>query len=78
MSISSTSFRTDPETLSSLDAIAKELGRSRNWVLNRAVQDFIQYQAWFKRQVQLGIDAADNHDFATAEEVDRLFGKFGA
>ncbi len=75
---SSTTFRTDPETLSCLDAIAKELGRSRNWVLNKAVQDFIDHREWFKRQVQQGINAADEGDVAPAEEVARLFGKFGA
>ncbi len=72
-----TSFRTDPETLSSLDGIAMEMGRSRNWVLNKAVQDFIEYQTWFKQQVQKGIEAADNGEFATDEEMADLFGTFG-
>ncbi|WP_031478912.1 CopG family ribbon-helix-helix protein [Maridesulfovibrio frigidus] len=74
----STSFRTSPETLSSLDIIAKDLGRSRNWVLNKAVQDFLEHQAWFKQQVQEGIKAADNGEFATEEEMTKLFSKFGA
>ena len=42
MPTTSTSFRTDPETLSSLDAVAKGMGRSRNWVLNQAVRDFLE------------------------------------
>ncbi len=78
MSVSSTSFRTDLETLSALDGIAREMGRSRNWVLNKAVQDFIEYQTWFKQQVQKGIEAADNGEFATDEEMAELFGRFGA
>ncbi len=78
MSISSTSFRAEPELLSALDSIAREMGRSRNWVLNKAVQDFIDHQTWFKRQVQEGIEAADSGDFATDEDMAKLFGKFGA
>ena len=78
MSPSSTSFRTDPETLAILDDIAKGMGRSRNWVLNKAVRDFIEYQTWFKRQVQEGIVAADKGEFALDEEMAELFGRFGA
>jgi predicted transcriptional regulator len=74
---SSTSFRTDPETLSSLDEIAKDMGRSRNWVLNKAIKDFIEYQQWFKKQVQEGLAAADNGEFASDEEINDLFNRFG-
>ena len=74
---SSTSFRTDPETLSSLDEIAKDMGRSRNWVLNKAIKDFIEYQQWFKKQVQEGLVAADNGEFASDEEINDLFNRFG-
>ena len=74
---SSTSFRTDPETLSSLDEIAKDMGRSRNWVLNKAIKDFIEYQKWFKEQVQEGLEAADKGEFATDQEINDLFNRFG-
>lgn len=78
MSVSSTSFRTDPETLAALDTIAKDMGRSRNWVLNKAVRDFLEYQAWFRRQVQEGIEAADKGEFATDQDMAELFGRYGA
>lgn len=78
MSVQSTSFRTDPETLSTLDQIAKDMGRSRNWVMNKAIQDFIEYQSWFKRQVEEGIRAADNDEFASDEEMEAVFRRFGA
>ena len=75
---SSTSFRTDPDTLSSLDEIAKNMGRSRNWVLNKAIKDFIEYQQWFKKQVQEGLEAADKGEFASDEEINNVFNRFGA
>lgn len=74
---SSTSFRTDAETLTSLDEIAKDMGRSRNWVLNKAIKDFIEYQQWFKEQVQEGLEAADKGEFASNEEINDLFNRFG-
>lgn len=78
MSVQSTSFRTDPETLSSLDQIAKDMGRSRNWVMNKAIQDFLDYQSWFKLQVEEGVRAADNGEFASDEDVEAVFKRFGA
>ncbi len=78
MNVSSTSFRTDPDTLSVLDAIAKDMGRSRNWVLNKAVKDFIERQAWFRSRIEEGIRAADNGEFATEKEVADVFQGFGA
>ncbi|THB69229.1 MAG: ribbon-helix-helix protein, CopG family [Desulfovibrio sp.] len=74
----STSFRADKEILQSLDEIAREMGRSRNWVLNQAVKDYIERQAWFKRQVAEGIKAADKEEFATDQEMAEIFDKYGA
>lgn len=78
MGISSTSFRTDQEILSALDAIAKDMGRSRNWVINKAVSDFIDSQKWYREQVMKGIEAADNKEFASDQEMGELFKRFGA
>jgi len=78
MSIQSTSFRTDISTLEALDQIARGMGRSRNWVLNKAIQDFIENQNRFRRQVEEGIMAADNGEFASDESVAEVFRRFGA
>lgn len=77
MSVKSTSFRTDPEILSTLDQIAVDMGRSRNWVMNKAIQDFIDYQLWFKRQVEEGIRAADNGEFVSDKEMKAVFKRYG-
>jgi predicted transcriptional regulator len=78
MPIQSTSFRTDPSMLEALDQIARDMGRSRNWVLNKAIQDFIENQTRFRRQVEEGITAADNGEFASDERVAEVFRRFGA
>jgi len=39
-------IRREKTTLARLDTIAKELGRSRNWPFNKAIEDFIGYHGW--------------------------------
>ena len=77
MGIAST-IRTDEETLVRLDNIAKQMGRSRNWALNKAIEDFIDYHEWYVAKVREGIKAAEEGHFATQDEVDSVFAAFGA
>ena len=74
----STSFRAEKEKLQRLDALAVTMGRSRNWLVNEALNHFLAYQEWFISEVQEGIAAADRGEFASPEEVDALFRKYGA
>lgn len=72
MSVAST-LRTDAETLEKLDNVARQLGRSRNWALNKAIEDFIEYHEWYIAKVQEGIEAAEKGHFATQEEIESVF-----
>jgi hypothetical protein len=36
----------DPEAADRIDALAKAMDRSRNWVLNRAVDEYLAVQSW--------------------------------
>lgn len=73
-----TSFRTDPKKIEALDSLAKATGTTRNKLINRALDDLLEHQAWFVLEVQKGIAAADRGEFATDAEVDTVFGKYGA
>lgn len=77
MGVAST-IRTDGETLARLDAVARQMGRSRNWALNKAVEDFIEYHEWYIAKVNEGIKAAEEGRFASKDEVDAVFASFGA
>jgi len=77
MSIATT-FRTSKEKLELIDSMASSMGRSRNWLLNKALDDILEYYEWYVGEVQKGIDAADNGEFASSEEVEAVFRKFGA
>lgn len=77
MTVAST-IRTDKETLDRLDGVARQMGRSRNWALNKAIEDFIDYHEWYIAKVREGVEAAEAGRFATKEEVDAVFAEFGA
>jgi len=74
----STSFRASKDKIERIDAIATSMGRSRNWLLNKALDDILDHQAWFVAEVQKGIAAADKGEFASPEEVTAIFNKHGA
>lgn len=74
----STSFRASKDKIERIDAIATSLGRSRNWLLNKALDDILEHQDWFAAEVQKGIAAADNGEFASPDEVTAIFNKYGA
>jgi predicted transcriptional regulator len=73
-----TSIRLDQETLSQIDAIAAAEGRSRNWLLQQAVKDVLEIRASYEAAVQKGIEQARAGRFATDEEVEAVFSKYGA
>lgn len=73
-----TTFRTNKEKLELIDSVASSMGRSRSWLLNKAVDDILEYYQWYVGEVQKGIEAANKGEFASSEEVDAVFKKCGA
>ncbi len=62
-------FRLDPEKKKVLDAIAATMERDRAYVLNEAVEDFIELHQWQFAHIQKGLEQADKQQFALREEV---------
>lgn len=73
-----TSIRLAPETLSQIDAIATAEGRSRSWILQQAIKDALEVRATYAAAVQEGLAQAQAGHFATADEVEAVFTKYGA
>ncbi len=71
-----TSFRADPQKIEALDNLAKVTGTTRNKLINRALDDLLEHQTWFAREVMIGIAEADRGEFATDEEVRAVFKKY--
>lgn len=72
-----TTFRTSKEKMELIDSVASSMGRTRSWLLNKAVDDILEYYEWYVDEVQTGVEAANNGEFASDEEVDAIFSGYG-
>ena len=69
-------IRLDDETLAKLDALAADTDRSRNWLAAKAIENYIELNAWQIERIKQGIAQADRGEFATEEEVEAVFAKY--
>lgn len=78
MSMATEAFtvRTGAEIVKRLDQLAAQLDRSRNYLVNIALEEFLELQAWQIEKIQEGLAAADRGDFVPDEEMERLFDKY--
>jgi predicted transcriptional regulator len=65
-------IRLDETTLGALDRLAEKTERSRNWLVAKAVEDYVSLNAWQLEKIEAGIRAADAGDFANDAELERL------
>ncbi|MBF0417792.1 MAG: ribbon-helix-helix protein, CopG family [Magnetococcales bacterium] len=72
------SIRTDAAKLTEIDRLAQAQNRSRNYVVNEAIDRYLAEEHQWAEKVQAGMAAAEAGDFASDGEVDALFGKFEA
>ena len=68
--------RLDEDTLTALDRLAERTERSRNWLVSRAVEDYVLLNEWQIAKIEEGITDADRGDFASDEEMNRIRRKF--
>jgi len=72
------SIRTDVGKLTELDRLARAQNRSRNFVVNEAIDHYLAEERLWAEKVRAGLAAAEAGDFASAAEVDALFLRFEA
>lgn len=70
------SVRTDSKKVKQLDRIAKQQDRSRNYLVNQAIDQLLELHAWQSERVKEGIKAADKGRFASDADLARLFNKY--
>jgi predicted transcriptional regulator len=71
-------IRLDDEMLAKLDALAADTDRSRSWIAAKAIQDYVELNAWQIQRIREGIAEADRGEFATDGEVEAVFNKYRA
>ena len=59
MSMKATSVRLDDETLDRVGRIAAATDRPCAWLMAHAIKKFVEQEEWFIREVELGLEAAD-------------------
>ncbi|MDH3594846.1 MAG: hypothetical protein OEM93_08365 [Rhodospirillales bacterium] len=68
-------FRVDSEKKDALDTIATGLDRDRSYVLNQAIDAYIETHRWQFEHIREGVRQADAGEFANAEDVAAAFAK---
>lgn len=72
-----TTVRMEDEVLDRIDHLASELSRPRSWVINQAIERYLEYEEWFVCEVKAGLDEVERGEVGTDEEVKAAFGKWG-
>jgi predicted transcriptional regulator len=69
------SVRTDAKTVIKLD-MAEQQDRSRNYLVNQAIDQYLELLAWQDERIKEGIKAAGAGRFASDAEMDAIFDKY--
>ncbi len=77
MASQTTSIRLDDEKLARIDRLAAAIDRSRSWVMNQAIEQYLDHEEWFAEAVAEGAEAANHgdlvsHDGAVTAARDRI------
>ena len=67
--------RVEPRTRKALDGIASSLDRDRTYVVNEALQSYIDVHKWQIDHIQQGLREANAGKFVTKAEVSRVIGR---
>ena len=77
------SAKSEPITIrtakvSEIDALARAMDRSRNYIVNQAIEQYLASNAWQMERIEAGIDAARDGRVRPADDVfDRIAAKHG-
>jgi len=70
------SFRIDAEKLRALDSLATAFDRDRSYLLNEAVEAYLDVQRWHIEQIKAGIRQADAGKLIEHREVKKMVAKW--
>ncbi len=69
MADTSITIRTDPELAAKLALLATAMDRSRNWVIEDAIRQYVEAQAWQIEGIKVAITALDKGEGIPYEQV---------
>ncbi|MCP4563334.1 MAG: ribbon-helix-helix protein, CopG family [Bosea sp.] len=65
-------IRLDDEMLAKLDALAADTDRSRNWIATKAIENYVELNAWQIEQIKAGLAEADRGEFVSEADLDAI------
>lgn len=68
-------FQIDKDKKAALEAIAAGMNRDRSYIINAAIDAYLEIYQWQIEDIQQGIAEADAEDFASEREVKAIFAK---
>lgn len=69
MADTSITIRTDPELAAKVAALATAMDRSRNWVIEDALREYVEAQAWQIEGIKAAITSLDKGEGIPHEQV---------
>ncbi len=64
-----TTVRMESRTLKRVDGLANAMSRSRAWVINQAVERYLDYEEWFVSEVKQALKEAERGRLLDHETV---------
>ena len=68
--------RLSDELADKLDQLAGKMDRSRAYMAVKAIEDFVEREAWQLNEIEAGLAEAHSGDFASASEMVAVVGKY--
>jgi RHH-type rel operon transcriptional repressor/antitoxin RelB len=75
MSRETISFRLESEKREALDAVASALDRDRSYIINEAIEAYLDVKRWQMEHIREGLRQADAGEFPTEAEMKTTFSR---
>jgi predicted transcriptional regulator len=69
------SFRMPADTVETLDALAESMDRDRTYLLNEAVERYLELNEYHIKLIRKGLRAAEAGDFVSDAEMKKLIAR---
>lgn len=70
-------IRIDADLKQQLESIASATKRSKSFLAAEAIREFVELNEWQIREIDKAVAEADGEDFASDQEVAKVFAKWG-
>ncbi|MBF0354203.1 MAG: CopG family ribbon-helix-helix protein [Alphaproteobacteria bacterium] len=70
------SLRLKPELGQRIERLASAVDRTKNWIVERALEEYLDRESWQVAEIRQGLIEADAGDFASTAKISALKRKF--